>query len=59
MIDLTEVIVILRHARTFITSRQKMHPTGVYLYDELLTKLEAENQPAAPLVRRAVGGQNE
>jgi Flp pilus assembly CpaF family ATPase len=37
---LQEIIVTMRHARVFITSREKMHPTGVQLYDELLTKLE-------------------
>lgn len=38
---LRDVIVTMRHARIFITSREKMHPTGVQLYDELLAKLEA------------------
>jgi hypothetical protein len=37
---LQEIIVTMRHARIFITTREKMHPTGVQLYDELLTKLE-------------------
>ena len=38
---LREVIVTMRHAHVFITSREKMHPTGVELYDELLTKIAA------------------
>jgi hypothetical protein len=36
---LQDIIVTMRHARAFITSREKMHPTGVQLYDELLEKL--------------------
>jgi hypothetical protein len=35
-----EVLVTLKHARTFITSREKMHPDGVKLYDELLANLK-------------------
>lgn len=41
--DLQDVIVTMRHARVFITSREKMHPTGIQLYDELLAKLEAHS----------------
>lgn len=37
---LADIIVTLRHARVFITSREKMHPTGVELFDELLGRLE-------------------
>jgi len=36
---LNETIVTLSHARTFIKSREKMHPTGVELYEENLKKL--------------------
>lgn len=39
--EIQELVTTMRHARTFITSREKMHPTGVSLYDELLSKLEA------------------
>ena len=35
-----EIIVIMNHARIFITSREKMHPTGIDLYYNLLSKLE-------------------
>jgi hypothetical protein len=35
-----EVRITMRHARTFITSRQKMNRVGVELYDEILDKLE-------------------
>jgi hypothetical protein len=31
-----EILVTMRHARIFIASREKMHPTGIQLYDELL-----------------------
>lgn len=37
---LLECLVTLRHARTFVTSREKMHPTGVGLYDKLVTDIE-------------------
>jgi hypothetical protein len=37
---LDELLVTLKHARTFITSRQKMHPDGVELYDDLILTLE-------------------
>ena len=35
-----EIYHTMRHAQTFITSREKMHDDGVKLYDELLSKLE-------------------
>jgi len=38
---LQDVIETMRHARVFISSREKMHPTGIQLYDELLAKLES------------------
>jgi protein-arginine kinase activator protein McsA len=34
-----EILTTMKHARTFITSREKMHPTGVELYDELIEKI--------------------
>lgn len=43
---LLECLVTLRHARTFITSREKMHPTGIDLYDKLL--IDVENALKAP-----------
>ncbi len=41
-----ETIITMRHARIFIMSREKMHPTGVQLYDELLAKLAASPLPS-------------
>jgi hypothetical protein len=38
---LQETLTTLRHARTFITSREKMHPDGVQLYDKLYFALAA------------------
>jgi len=35
-----EIYHTMRHARTFIASREKMHPDGVKLYDELLETIE-------------------
>ena len=37
---LLNLIDTLKHARTFIISRNKMHQTGVELYDELIVFLE-------------------
>lgn len=38
---LAEVELHLQSARIFITSREKMHPCGVDLHDELLAKVSA------------------
>ena len=38
---LNEIFFTLRHARVFITSRLKMNPVGVELYDELFSDIEA------------------
>jgi len=35
-----DIMVTMRHARVFITSREKMHFTGVRLLDELVSSLE-------------------
>lgn len=37
---LLNLIDTLKHARIFIISKNKMHPTGVELYDELIVFLE-------------------
>ena len=47
--DRHEIVTTLRHARTFIVSREKMHPDGVKLYDELLAHLSNCEQPAGQL----------
>jgi hypothetical protein len=39
--EINYILTTLKHARVFITSREKMHPTGVELYDELIEKLRA------------------
>jgi hypothetical protein len=39
---LRDVAVTMRHARIFITSREKMHPTGIELYDQLLDEIRLE-----------------
>jgi len=36
-----EADITLSHARTFVTTREKMHPTGVSLYDALLARISA------------------
>src|SRR5882757_4724788 len=38
---LHDIYITMRHARTFITSREKMHPTGVELWDRLFAQIEA------------------
>ena len=42
---LDEAILTLEHARKFIISREKMHPSGVELYDECIAKLKGEEFP--------------
>lgn len=43
---LLECLVTLRHARTFVTSREKMHQTGIELYDNLIVEVaDALNAP--------------
>jgi hypothetical protein len=41
-----EILDTMRHARVFIVSREKMHPTGVELYDELYKKIGAAQMAA-------------
>ena len=38
---LDECVITLRHARVFICTREKMHPDGQKLYDELLAAIDA------------------
>lgn len=42
---IAEIVVTMKHARMFISSREKMHPTGIELYDELLEKLVRRRYP--------------
>jgi hypothetical protein len=37
---LAEALVTLKHARVFICTREKMHPTGIELYDDLVKRIE-------------------
>jgi hypothetical protein len=47
---LLECLVTLRHARTFVTSREKMHQTGIELYDNLIVEIaEALDSPEPEL----------
>lgn len=47
---LLECLVTLRHARTFVTSREKMHRTGIELYDNLIVEVaEALSAPEPAL----------
>lgn len=47
---LLECLVTLRHSRTFVTSCEKMHPTGVELYDKLVTDIESALTAPGPEV---------
>ena len=35
-----ETIITMRHARVFVGSREKMHPTGQSLYDDNVKSLQ-------------------
>lgn len=37
---LRETKTTLNHARVFISTREKMHPAGIVLYDELISQIE-------------------
>ncbi len=37
---LREALITLNHARIFIATREKMHPTGIALYDDLVSQIE-------------------
>lgn len=38
---LSEVITTMEHAQTFIRTREKMHPTGIDLYCDLINRIHA------------------
>lgn len=42
---LRETLTTMRHARVFISTREKMHPTGIDLYDQLLSKIDSALKP--------------
>ena len=37
---LLECLVTLRHASLFVRTRERMHPTGLELYDQLIKDVE-------------------
>ncbi len=37
---LLECLVTLRHASVFVRTRERMHPTGLELYDQLVKDIE-------------------
>lgn len=37
---LLECLVTLRHASVFVRTRERMHPTGLELYDQLIKDVE-------------------
>jgi hypothetical protein len=54
---LIECLVTLRHARVFAASREKMHPTGLELYDQLV--IDVENALKSPDPELAPRGNND
>ena len=38
---LREALTTLNHARVFISTREKMHPVGVGIYDDLVEQIDA------------------
>lgn len=52
---LHDIFITMRHARTFITSREKMHPTGVELWDKLFAQIEALQASSVPLEQSGSG----
>lgn len=45
---LLECLVTLRHASTFVRTREKMHPTGLELYDQLVKDVESALKAPGP-----------
>lgn len=45
---LLECLVTLRHASVFVRSREKMHPTGLELYDQLVSDIEGALKAPGP-----------
>ena len=37
---LEEALITLKHAHVFICTREKMHPDGIKLYQELISQIE-------------------
>lgn len=53
---LLESLVTLRHARVFISSREKMHATGIELYDQLVKDLEEALKAPGPEIPDSADG---
>ena len=45
---LLECLVTLRHASVFVRTRERMHPTGLELYDQLVSDVENALKAPAP-----------
>ena len=46
---LLECLVTLRHARIFCITREKIHPTGIELYDKLIGDVETALKAPGPI----------
>ena len=50
---LRDALVTLNHARVFISTREKMHPVGIGLYDDLVRQIEDAVGPTSSLLSAA------
>lgn len=53
---LLECLVTLRHASVFVRTREKMHPTGLELYDQLVKDVEGALKAPGPELPATVTG---
>lgn len=57
---LLECLVTLRHASVFVRTRERMHPTGLELYDQLIKDVEsALKAPGPELLPETVDARHE
>lgn len=49
---LLECLVTLRHASVFVRTRERMHPTGLELYDRLVKDVEKALSAPGPEIPR-------
>lgn len=54
---LLECLVTLRHASVFVRTRERMHPTGLELYDQLVKDVENALKAPGPELPDAVSAE--
>lgn len=55
---LLECLVTLRHASVFVRTREKMHPTGIELYDRLIKDVENALEAPRPELASVLNGES-